>query len=305
MNNYPYSPELKAPGKPVDFDLSRPGTLVMLRLLVKTHQKQTESFTPPAGIRLSREKLGNVPCFVLEPETEEKLPAMLYCHGGAFYLPTQVSSLALACFYAGALQIRIVIPEYRLVPEHPAPAAFEDCLSVWQELSNSAEKLLLYGESAGGALAAGLALYARDHGMKKTSGQVLVYPVLDNRPEKYPSMTAWADAAWTNRSNASMWQAYLKTAEEKWLPYLVPMLSEDLQDLPETYIEPQQIDVLRDEAVAYGKRLEQAEGNVEVNLVAGSYHGFDSDLTSGLVQRVLRHRINVMSRMLNKEVKEV
>lgn len=305
MVSYNYSPELKAPGKPVDFDLSRPGTLMMLRLLVKTHQKQTDSFAPPEGIRLGREKQGNVPCFVIEPESGEDLPAMLYCHGGAFYLPTQTSSLALACFYAKELQMRIVIPEYRLVPEHPAPAAFEDCLAVWQELSSSAETLLLYGESAGGALAAGLALYVRDHGMKKPSGQILVYPVLDNRPEKYPSMTAYAEAAWTKRSNDSMWQAYLKTAEETWLPYLIPMGAENLQDLPEAYIEPQQIDVLRDEAVAYGKRLEQAKVNVEVNLIAGSYHGFDSDLTSGLVQRVLRHRIGVMSRMLNKEVKEV
>ena len=102
-----------------------------------------------------------------------------------------------------------------------------------------------------------------------------------------------------------MWEAYLKNAEEKWLPYLIPMRAEELKDLPEAYIEPQQIDVLRDEAVAYAKRLEQVDVNVEVNLIAGSYHGFDSDLTSGLVQRVLRDRINVMSKMLNKVVKEV
>lgn len=305
MADYPYSPELKTPGKTVDFDLSRPGTLMMLRLLVKTHQKQTDSFAPPEGIRLSREKLGDVPCFVIEPEEGGELPEMLYCHGGAFYLPTQVSSLALACVYASALQMRVVIPEYRLVPEYPAPAAFEDCLTVWQALSESAEKLLLYGESAGGALAAGLALYVRDQGLKRPCGQVLVYPVLDNRPEQYPSMTSYAEAAWTNCSNASMWEAYLKTAGENWLPYLIPMQTENLQDLPETYIEPQQIDVLCDEAVAYGNRLEQAEVSVEVNLIAGSYHGYDNDLISGLVQRVLRHRTEVMSGMLNKEVKEV
>ena len=296
MADYPYSPELKTPGKPVDFDLSRPGTLMMLKLLVKTHQKQTDSFTPPEGIRLSRAEMGNVPCFVIEPENGEGLPVMLYCHGGAFYLPTQVSSLELACAYARELQMRIVIPQYRLVPDHPAPAAFEDCLGVWQDLSKSSHKLLVYGESAGGALAAGLTLYIRDHGLKMPCGQILVYPVLDNCPGKYPSMTSYADAAWTSRSNASMWEAYLKNAEEKWLPYLIPMQMENLRDLPEAYIEPQQIDVLRDEAVAYGKRLEQAE----VNLIPGSYHGFDSDFTSGLVQRVLRHRIDVMSRMLKK-----
>lgn len=304
MEKYPYSPELKAPGKPIDFDLSRPGTLMMLNLLVKQHQKQAAAFTPPAGVRISRGELGNVPCFLAEPEDAGDSSVMLYCHGGAFYLPVQVSSLELACVYAKQLHMRIVIPEYRLVPDHPAPAAFEDCLAVWQHLSTCAETLLIYGESAGGALAAGLSLYLRDQGMKKPCGQLLVYPVLDNRPEKYPSMTAYADAAWTNRSNTSMWEAYLKGTRENWLPWLIPMRSEDLHDLPEAYMEPQQIDVLRDEALAYAQRLSAAGVPVEQNLIPGSYHGFDSDLSSPLVQRVLKQRIGAMERMLNPEKEE-
>ncbi len=300
MADYNYSSELKAPGKPVDFDLSRPGTLMMLKLLVKTHQKQTDAFVPPEGIRLGRAEMGNVPCFVIEPEDGGQLPGMLYCHGGAFYLPTQVSSLELACVYAKRLHLRVYIPEYRLVPEHPAPAAFADCLAVWKQVSGECEKLLVYGESAGGALAAGLALYLRDQGMEQPCGQVLVYPVLDNRPEKYASMTTYADAAWTRRSNASMWEAYLKNAEEKSLPYLIPMRAEALHGLPDAYIEPQQIDVLCDEAMAYAARLAQAGVAVELNRIPGSYHGFDGDLTSGLVRRVLRHRIEVMGGMLGK-----
>lgn len=301
MDTYQYSPELKAPGKPIDFDLSRPGTLMMLKLLVKTHQKQTAAFTPPEGIRVSWMELENVPCFLAEPEEAGDLPVMLYCHGGAFYLPVQVSSLELACIYAKQLQMRIVIPEYRLVPDHPAPAAFEDCLAVWQHLSTCAEKLLIYGESAGGALAAGLSLYFRDQGLKKPCGQVLIYPVLDNCPEKYPSMTDCAYAAWTNRSNTSMWEAYLKSAEENRLPYLIPMRSEDVRDLPEAYVEPQQIDVLRDEAIAYAQRLSEAGVPVERNLIPGSYHGFDSDLSSPLVQRILKQRIVSMRRMLDQK----
>lgn len=300
MTNYGYSPELKTPGKSIDFDLSRPGTLMMLKLLAKTHQKQTDSFVPPEGIRLSRVEVGSVSCFLIEPETEEKLPEMLYCHGGAFYLPTQVTSLELACIYAKQLQIRIFIPEYRLVPDHPAPAALEDCLAVWRHLSEHNENLLLYGESAGGTLAAGLALYIRDHGLKKPRGQILVYPVLDNCLEKYSSMTAYAEAAWSTRSNASMWEAYLKNADESWLPYLIPMRMGNLCDLPDAYIEPQQIDVLCDEAIAYGRRLTEAGTNVELNLIPGSYHGFDSDLCSPLVQRVLHQRMRIMNEMLKK-----
>lgn len=298
MADYPYSPELKKPGKPIDFDLSRPGTLMMLKLLVKTHQKQTAAFTPPEGIRVSRTELANVPCLLVEQEDSGELPVMLYCHGGAFYLPVQVSSLELACMYAKQLQMRIVIPEYRLVPDFPAPAAFEDCLAVWQQLEGYSEKRIIYGESAGGALAAGLALYIRDHGLKKPHGQILIYPVLDNCPEKYPSMTDYADAAWSNRSNASIWEAYLKNAQENYLPYLIPMQAENFRDLPEAYVEPQQIDVLRDDAIAYAQRLTAAAVPTELNLVPGSYHGFDSDLTSPLVQRILKQRISAIRRIL-------
>lgn len=80
---------------------------------------------------------------------------MLYCHGGGFFLPLQVPALRLAAKYAAALHMRIFLPEYRLLPEHPAPAAFDDCLAVWRQMMVRAEalgldatKILLYGESA-------------------------------------------------------------------------------------------------------------------------------------------------------------
>ena len=113
--------------------------------------------------------------------------------------------------------------------------------------------------------------------------------------------TAFKDREGTPcRNSISMWEAYLKNAEESWQPYLVPMRMENLCDLPDTYIEPQQIDVLCDEAIAYGKRMTDAGTKVELNLIPGSYHGFDSDLSSSLVQRVLQQRMNIMNEMLKK-----
>lgn len=311
MMDYTYSPELKMPPQSVDFDLSRPGTLMMLKLLCKTHQKQTQAFVPPQGVTLRTVTLAGVPCFVAEPQTRDRLGAMLYCHGGAFYLPTQVSSLELACRYALQGQMRVFLPEYRLVPEYPAPAALEDCLAVWQELTQNAEAwsvdaqaMLIYGESAGGALAAGLCLYIRDHGLTKAAGQLMVYPLVDNRPERYASMQDYLKAAWSPRSNASMWEGYLRGTQDHWLPYIIPMTNPDFTQLPPAYVEPQQIDILRDEAIAYARQLEQAGCEVTLSVIPGSYHGFDADLSSLLVQRVLRQRLEIMGEMLNIDKKE-
>ncbi len=274
MMDYPYSPELHPPQKTADFDLSRPGTKVMLKVLVKTHQKQTASFVPPAGVTLKRESIANVPCFVTEPEAGAE-STMLYCHGGGFYLPTQVTSLNLACIYAREANLRIVLPEYALTPEHPAPKALEECRAVQRIIKPE----LIYGESAGGAIAALL---------ESCQGQMLIYPVTDIR--HYPSRDAYPLAVWTTASNRSMWEAYLRGVPESERSQYIPMQAQDINTSP-AYVEIQEFDVLRDEGAAFAQRLQESNIPVDFHLIPGAYHGFDGELTSPLVQRVLKTRI--------------
>ncbi len=278
MMDYPYSNELHPPQKTADIDVTRPGTKVMLKILVKTHQKQTEAFVPPAGVTLRRETIENVPCFVLEPEGAGDIPAMLYCHGGAFYLPTQVTSLNLACIYAKQANIRVVLPEYSLTPDHPAPKALEECRAVQRALKPQ----LVYGESAGAAIAALL---------EKCWGQMLIYPVTDDRSGLYPSMEKCALAVWTANSNKSMWAAYLRDYPEEKLAEIIPMRRENWRGASPAYIETQEFDILRDEGEAFAKHLQAATVPVDYHLIPGSYHGFDGELDSPLVRRVLEQRI--------------
>lgn len=307
----PYSPELRPPKPMAEIDPDLPAMAGMLRILRLTHQKQTAAFRPPEGV--VREKLrlsgpeGNEICAdVFRPaDAEGPLPGLLLLHGGAFYLPVQISTLDLACAYAAGLRARVYVPEYRLVPEHPAPAALLDCEAVWDRLlaglpGLDPRRLLVMGDSAGAALAAGLCIRLRDGGKPLPKGQLLLYPALDDRAWRYASYAQYPAAPWTPKANRAMWRAYLKTAPATLLPQLVPLRCEDLLGLPPAYIEPQERDILRDEAEAYADALEGAGVDVERNLVLGSYHGFDSDLGSSLVQRALDRRICAARRFLQE-----
>ncbi len=171
---------------------------------------------------------------------------------------------------------RVFLPEYRLVPQFTAPTQLNDCMAVWLELQRHAvdpSRLLVIGDSAGAALTAGLCIGLRGR-------------------------ACHADACWSPKATKAMWDAYLKGADESLLPCLVPARCEDLSGLPPAYIEPQEIDVLHDEAVALASALQKGGVSVELNEIVGSYHGFDSDLSSPLVRRVIAQRIEAAKKIL-------
>ena len=309
--NYCYSSELKAPKKMPEIDPLKPQMAGMLRFLALTHQKQTSVFQTPQGLSLKKIHFSSldgteIPCFVIEAEEDQKsAPGILMIHGGAFYTPVQTSALSLACAYAAGLGAKVFLPEYRLLPSFSAPKALEDCDALWQELFRSAEgfgldakRLLIFGDSAGAALATGLCLVLRDRKEVLPRGQVLIYPALDDRSERYLSYQECAEAPWSPEANRLMWAAYLKNAEPSTLPYLVPARSEDLRGLPESYVEPQEIDILRDEGIAFSEALKRDGVSVRLHVIKGSYHGFDSDLASPLVQEAVRSRIAAARAML-------
>ncbi len=273
-------------------------------MLVRGIQQETDAFRPPEGVVLKKESFtawdgASVDCFVIGPEHGSAGDgSMLYCHGGGFFLPIQPMMLELAAQYALELGIQVYLPEYRILPQYPNPYPFRDCLSILEEIQRKEAPYILYGESAGGALAAGLALWARDNKTTPASGQCLIYPVLDSRCSRYPSMRLYCEAAWPLRNNLTMWREYLKNGTDGLENFLIPMTAPDVFRLPAAYIEPQQIDTLRDEAIAYARRLEEAGNQVQLNIIEGSYHGFDADVQNPFVQKVVQVRIEKMRDML-------
>ena len=308
MSEYQYNPLLKAPDKSTDINMEKPAIVKMMKAMSRA--KQGNYFELPQIVKnpvaLKKTSYLNsdgqeIALYVITPNAGScgRHGAMLLLHGGAFALPMQQSAVELGAVYAARCGITVFLPEYSMLPECSGERALLDCIECYKLMQSKAwaeaydidsEKIILYGESAGGALAAGAALYIKDHPEEFATQPyklILIYPVLDNS-EEYLSKRKYAEAAWSGRSNSSMWKAYLAGASEDWLRYLVPMRHEDPDGLPETYIEPQEIDILCDEAVEFGRRVRTAT----VNLIPGSYHSFDADVENPFVQQVIGNRID-------------
>jgi acetyl esterase/lipase len=204
---------------------------------------------------------------------------------------------------ADELGIVVASVEYRLAPEHPYPAPLEDCYAglTWfaaaaPEFGADASNLAIGGASAGGCLAAGLALLARDRGEVPITFQFLVYPMLDDRnttpdPELVPF------AAWTYDSNRIGWTALLgaATGGDDVPSYAAPAREQDLARVAPAYVEVGELDIFRDEDIDYARRLGAAGVSVELHVHPGAPHGFDRIAPeSALVRRAMADRLRVL-----------
>lgn len=174
--------------------------------------------------------------------------------------------------------------EYRLAPEFPDPYPVEDCYAglVWttdhaDELGIDAERLLIAGGSAGGGLAAGVALLARDRGGPALFAQCLIYPMIDDRNETISSHQIDGEGVWDRTSNFTGWDALLgdRRGTEDVSIYAAPSRATDLSGLPSAYIDVGTAEVFRDEDVAYASQIWADGGVAELHAWPGGFHGFD------------------------------
>lgn len=213
-------------------------------------------------------------------------PGVVYIHGGGFCFGSVEFEHQGAMAAADAAGAVVVSVEYRLAPEHPFPAGLEDCYAalVWfaseaDALGSDPGRIGAMGQSAGGGLAAGLALLARDRGGPALCYQVLGIPELDHRLAT-PSMQQFTDTPMWNRPNAVMsWRCYLGERPVEVSPYASPATAADLSGLPPAYVSTMEFDPLRDEGIEYALRLLQAGVSVELHQYPGTFHG--SSLVAG------------------------
>jgi acetyl esterase/lipase len=204
-------------------------------------------------------------------------PALLWIHGGGYMLGHAAQDDGLCRRFARELGITVAAVEYRLAPAHPYPAPLEDCYAALLSLAGlptvDERRIAVAGASAGGGLAAALALLARDRREIALAAQLLLYPMLDDRTAARPDPNAKYRRLWNNSSNRLGWRAYLGDHAPD---AAVPARRRDLSGLPMTWIGVGTLDVLYDEAVAYAQRLRAANVPCELEPVPGAFHGFDA-----------------------------
>ncbi|MFL2991849.1 MAG: alpha/beta hydrolase [Acidimicrobiales bacterium] len=222
----------------------------------------------------------DVPIRIYKPESlPPNAPGLVWIHGGGMVLGSAEMDDAGSAAIAEQHQCVVISVDYRLAPENPYPAPLHDCYAAlkWfaknaNSLGVSSDRIAIGGASAGGGLAAGTALMARDKGGPNLIFQLLVFPMLDHRNETPSSFGTSDTRVWNREANIIAWEAYLNNIEP--IPsYASPSITDDLSGLPPTYINVGTLDIFVDEDIDYAARLSQAGVPVELHVYPGAFHG--------------------------------
>ena len=240
---------------------------------------------------------------VYHPKIDKRgLPGIVFFHGGAFVsgdLDFEHPRCLELCRTVGAVVVSV---DYRLAPEKRFPAALDDCERAVDWIMHSGSmwgidpsQTAIVGCSAGGCLAAGVVLKRRDGNHSLPRLQALIYPVLDNRMITH-SMQVYVDCpVWTSVNAARMWEHYLGPIESTTLEnYAIPMRVASLRGLPATYIMVAEHDPLRDEAMAYARRLVDSGVRTELHHFPGTFHGFDTLCEAPVAKRARAELCSVL-----------
>jgi acetyl esterase/lipase len=252
---------------PYTLPLLRGGDRLMTRRMTRRAAADVEVLTlgSGVGVRLHR-----------PPGGTGTGPGLLWIHGGGYLIGTAAQDDVVCRRFARKLGVTVAAVDYRLAPEHPYPIPLEDCYSglIWLAGLPAVDpaRVAIGGASAGGGLAAALALLARDRGEIDVAAQVLVYPMLDDRSATAEGLDDPNHRLWTQSANRYGWSSYLGDADPN---VAVPARRDDLEGLPPAWLGVGTFDLFHDEDLAYAEALQAAGVPCEVEVVQGAFHGFD------------------------------
>lgn len=275
MASYPLSKEMTAfVEKTVSFN-STDSSLAGLR---RAYSEMCRAFTParPAGLYVVDFVLSGVAVRSYQPPVSGT-SCIVYLHGGGWVVGDLDSHDFICAELASTLGVLVIAVDYRRAPEHPFPAAFDDCLKVWRALRTGPfqlvpERMLVAGDSAGGNLAAALCLALRDASEPLPCAQALIYPGLGG-DHRLPSRSECADAPLLSNSDVDCYHALYLRGTRHPSAYAMPLLATDFRGLPPAWIAVAQFDPLRDDGVRYAEQLNAAGGAATLYVGEGLVHG--------------------------------
>ncbi len=267
---------------------AEPGEILTVEALVDQQDQSWASCAPippePTVVRthhvITRADGSQLHLRWYSPPGEPGGAAMVFVHGGGMIAGDVESYDPIVAQYVARSGTPFLAVEYRLAPQHPYPSGLQDVVTAIEwliregpELGVDPARVGVMGDSGGGGIAAGAALYCRDHGIDLAL-QLLLYPMLDDRTRSAtPGLLPFLE--WTPEHNALAWDAVLREVSGDAPAYAAPARADDLSGLPPTYLETGELDLFRGEILLYATRLTQAGVSTELHLRPGLPHAFE------------------------------
>ncbi|MFE2937933.1 alpha/beta hydrolase [Streptomyces sp. NPDC059255] len=269
---------------------------------------QAAQLTAPPGVTVTpcSARAGDgatIPLRLYRRQDAQGAALAVYLHGGGMFLGDLDTHDTQCRVYTRLSGVALLSVGYRLAPEHPHPVPVEDCCAALRWAAANAAglgidpaRIAVMGDSAGGGLAAAVALLSRDRRGPALAAQILIYPMLDDWTTVAPPDLA-STLTWSAEDNLTGWRCLLGDAAggPDTPGYAAPARAGNLSALPPTYIETGQLDLFRDENIAYAQRLSRAGVPVELIQYPGVPHAFDTfDPAAAVSRRAVDHRVRAL-----------
>jgi len=237
------------------------------------------TFPVPAGVRRTPAEVAGRPAVLVEPEGDARPGTILYFHGGSFSLGSPETAMVLTANLVRRTGVRAISLDYRLAPEHPFPAAVEDCVAAFNSLLDRGidpASIVFAGDSAGGGLTVTTCLAAREAGLPMPAAIVAFSPGLDHTRTGRTMLTKESnDPFFTMEGMGRTGEMYLGGQDPN-QPLLAPAVLADLAGFPPILLQAGTNEMLLDDSVRLAERAREAEVDVIVDVTAGVPHVFQA-----------------------------